>query len=99
MGGNVKRARLWGIEKGTLPYSGLLIQLAALYSKTPEEIIEEATGQSSLDLLGSLLAHLPQPTATRHQVVMSMTIEEEQLIKRYLDWLRYCEVMGSRTSS
>ena len=93
---NVPRARLWGIEKGILPYSGLLVRLASLYSKSPESIIEQATGQSSLNLLGSFLLLPSSPESTRRRVFILMTSEEEELVKSYLDWLRYRRVMGVR---
>lgn len=96
LGDDVTRARLWGIEKGNLPYSGLLFQLCSLYSESPESIIERATGQSSLNLLGSFFLHPGGPKLDMRRVVISMTTEEEDLVKGYLDWLRYRLVMAGR---
>ncbi len=98
LGSDVTRARLWGVERGTLPYSGLLVRLASLYEKPSEAIIEQATGQSSLNLLLSLFTGLAEVISTRHPVTMEMTLEEEVIVRSCLDLLRYREVMGPPAS-
>ena len=86
-------ARLGKDEKGRLPYQRLLVRLAALYSRTPESIIEEATGQSSLNLLRTFLGLAPELGADRRRVVLDMTPGEEVIVTSYLDWIRYHELM------
>ena len=91
---NVTKSRLWGIEKGNLPYAALLFQLSSLYSASPEAIIEQATGQSSLNLLGSFFIPPVEPDPPRQSVDMPMTSEEEALVRTYLDWIRFRKMMG-----
>ena len=95
LGGDVTRARLSGIEMGKLPFTGLLVRLSSIYSTTPEAIVKEATGQSSLNLVGSILGVAASRVAVRHIVRIAMTSEEEAIVRLYLDWIRYRQMVGA----
>ena len=89
MGGDIKRARLWGIEKGKLPYSRVLMRLASFYSDSAEAIIEKATGQASLNLLATFLDETVPSAAAKRNKIIYVTTEEEEIVKKYLAWVRY----------
>ena len=89
------RARLSGIERGKLPFERLLVRLASIYSTTPEAIVKEATGQSYLNLMGSILGVAASSVAGRRIVRISMTSEEEVGVRLYLEWIRYRQMVGA----
>ncbi len=95
LGGDVTRARLSGIERGKLPFERLLVRLASIYSTTPEAIVKEATGQSYLNLMGSILGVAASSVAGRRIVRISMTSEEEVGVRLYLEWIRYRQMVGA----
>ena len=52
-------------------------------------IIEKATGQASLNLLATFLDETVPSAAAKRNKIIYVTAEEEEIVKKYLAWVRY----------
>ncbi|MBI4339050.1 MAG: hypothetical protein HY680_03760 [Chloroflexi bacterium] len=89
LGETLKHVRISLVERGKLPYQGVLGQLAALYGTTPERVIKEATGQEFLDFVGTFLGSSVSASGRTERLEESITGKEKAALQNYLQWLRF----------